>query len=60
MASETLRPWPGPDRTHLDRMAEELATFERDGRVVEPAYADLLHRYEVLGNTPSTSGSTPR
>ena len=27
----------------------ELATLERDSRVTEPAYADLQHRYEVLG-----------
>ena len=49
MASETLRLAVRTGAAHLDRMAEELAAFERDGRVVEPAYADLLHRYEVLG-----------
>ena len=49
MASETLRLAVRTGAAHLDRMAEELAGFERDGRVVEPAYADLLHRYEVLG-----------
>ncbi len=30
-------------------MAERLAVMERDGRVTEPAYAELLHQYEILG-----------
>ena len=30
-------------------MAEELATLERAGRATDPAYADLQHRFEVLG-----------
>ena len=30
-------------------MAETLAGLERDGRVAEPAYAQLLHEFEVLG-----------
>ena len=45
---------------HLESMALELATLEREGRVTEAAYADLQHRYEVLGVTRSTSGSMPR
>ena len=30
-------------------MAAELAELERDGRAGEPVYADLQHRFEVLG-----------
>jgi hypothetical protein len=30
-------------------MADELAAHERDGRVAQSAYADLQHRFEVLG-----------
>jgi ATP-binding cassette subfamily F protein 3 len=30
-------------------MAERLAAFERDGRVTQPAYAELQHEYEILG-----------
>ena len=39
----------GPGAAHLDAMAAELAELERAHRVTEPAYADLQHRYEVLG-----------
>ncbi len=49
MASPDLRAAVRTGAAHLDRMAESLATLERDGRVAEPAYAQLLHEYEVLG-----------
>ncbi len=49
MASPNLRLAVRTGAAHLDRMAEELAAFERDGRVTETAYADLQHRYELLG-----------
>ena len=49
MAAPDLRTAVRTGAAHLDTMAEELATYERDGRVGEPAYANLLHRYEVLG-----------
>jgi ATP-binding cassette subfamily F protein 3 len=49
MAAPDLRTAVRTGAAHLDVMAEELAEFERDGRVGEGAYADLLHRYEVLG-----------
>ncbi|MBI2775896.1 MAG: ABC-F family ATP-binding cassette domain-containing protein [Chloroflexi bacterium] len=34
---------------HVERMGDELAELERAGRVTDPAYADLQHRYELLG-----------
>jgi ATP-binding cassette, subfamily F, member 3 len=49
MASPDLRSAVRSGAGHLESMAIELATLERDSRVTEPAYADLQHRYEVLG-----------
>ena len=49
MAAPDLRTAVRTGAAHLDAMAEELAAFERDGRVAQHAYADLQHRYEVLG-----------
>ena len=49
MASPDLRTAVRTGAAHLDRMAETLAVMERDGRVTEHAYAELLHRYEILG-----------
>ncbi len=49
MASPNLRIAVRTGAAHLDRMADELAAFERDGRVTEPGYADLQHRFDVLG-----------
>ncbi|MBA2372655.1 MAG: ABC-F family ATP-binding cassette domain-containing protein [Chloroflexi bacterium] len=49
MASPDLRLAVRTGAAHLDRMAERLAAYERDGRVTEAAYSDLQHRYEVLG-----------
>ena len=49
MAAPDLRTAVRTGAAHLDAMADELAAFEREGRVGEPAYADLQHRYDVLG-----------
>ena len=49
MAAPDLRTAVRTGAAHLDAMADELAAFERDGRVGEAGYADLQHRYEVLG-----------
>jgi ATP-binding cassette, subfamily F, member 3 len=49
MASADLRAAVRAGAAHLESMALELATLEREGRVTEAAYADLQHRYEVLG-----------
>ena len=34
---------------HLERMAEELARLEAAGKVADPHYAELQHRFEILG-----------
>jgi ATP-binding cassette subfamily F protein 3 len=49
MASPDLRTAVRTGAAHLDRMAARLAELERDGHATEPAYAELLHEYEVLG-----------
>jgi ATP-binding cassette subfamily F protein 3 len=49
MAAPDLRAAVRQGAAHLDRMAEALATIEREGRVEEPGYAGLLHEYEILG-----------
>jgi ATP-binding cassette subfamily F protein 3 len=49
MAAPDLRAAVRHGAGHLDRMAEALAAFEREHRVEEPAYAQVLHEYEVLG-----------
>ncbi len=49
MASPDLRAAVRAGAAHLEVMAEELATIERAGRATDPAYADLQHRFEVLG-----------
>src|SRR4029079_4418234 len=49
MASLDLRSAVRSGAAHLEAMATELADLARAGRVTEPAYADLQHRYEVLG-----------
>ena len=49
MASADLRTAVRTGAAHLDRMAERLAAFERDGRVTERSYAELQHEYEILG-----------
>jgi ATP-binding cassette, subfamily F, member 3 len=49
MAAPDLRTAVRTGAAHLDTMADELAAYEREGRVGEAGYADLQHRYEVLG-----------
>ena len=49
MAAPDLRTAVRSGAAHLDRMATTLAEFERDGRVTEPAYANLQHEFDVLG-----------
>ena len=49
MAAPDLRTAVRAGAAQLDAMAAELATLEASGRVTDPAYADLQHRYEVLG-----------
>ena len=49
MAAPDLRAAVRQGAAHLDVMAEALATFERERRVEEPGYAQLLHEYEILG-----------
>ena len=49
MAAPDMRTAVRHGASHLERMADELAGLERDGRVTEPHYAELQHRFEVLG-----------
>ncbi len=49
MASPDLRTAVRTGAAHLDRMAARLAEMERDGRVTDHVYAELLHQYEILG-----------
>jgi ATP-binding cassette subfamily F protein 3 len=49
MAAPDLRTAVRAGAAHLEAMADQLAGFERDGRVTDAAYADLQHRFEVLG-----------
>jgi ATP-binding cassette subfamily F protein 3 len=49
MAAPDLRTAVRTGAAHLDAMAAELAELERAHRSMEPAYADLQHRFEVLG-----------
>src|SRR5512146_2270760 len=49
MASPDVRTAVRHGAAHLERMADELAELEHAGRVADPAYADLQHRFEVLG-----------
>ena len=49
MAAPDLRTAVRTGAAHLEAMATELAELERSHQVTEPVYADLQHRYEVLG-----------
>jgi ATP-binding cassette subfamily F protein 3 len=49
MAAPDLRAAVRHGAAHLDRMADELAAFERDHRVQGRGYAELQHQFEVLG-----------
>ena len=49
MAAPTLRTAVRSGAAHLDTMAAQLAELENAHRVTDAAYADLQHRFEVLG-----------
>ena len=49
MAAPDLRAAVRRGAAHLDRMAEDLASREREHRVEDRAYADLQHLFEALG-----------
>jgi ATP-binding cassette subfamily F protein 3 len=49
MAAPDLRTAVRSGAAHLEEMATQLAGYEHAGRVTEAAYADLQHRFEVLG-----------
>jgi ATP-binding cassette, subfamily F, member 3 len=49
MAAPDLRTAVRAGATHLEAMAADLAAFEQSGRVTVPEYADMQHRFEVLG-----------
>ncbi|MBA3236323.1 MAG: ABC-F family ATP-binding cassette domain-containing protein, partial [Chloroflexi bacterium] len=49
MASPDLRLAVRSGAAHLDRMAERLAQLEHDGHAADHDYAELVHRYEILG-----------
>jgi ATP-binding cassette, subfamily F, member 3 len=49
MAAPDLRAAVRAGAAHLDAIGERLATYEREHRVEEPAYADLQHEFDVLG-----------
>jgi len=49
MAAPDLRTAVRHGAAHLEQMADELAQLERDGHVTEHRYAELQHRFDVLG-----------
>jgi ATP-binding cassette subfamily F protein 3 len=49
MAAPNLRTAVRQGARHLEVMAEELARLEHEGRVTEPHYAELQHRFDFLG-----------
>ena len=49
MAASDVRTAVRHGAAGLETMAQELAALERTGHAGDPAYADLQHRYEVLG-----------
>ena len=49
MAASDLRAAIRHGAANLERMADELAALQHAGRVTEPHYAELQHRFEVLG-----------
>jgi ATP-binding cassette subfamily F protein 3 len=49
MAAPDLRSAVRAGAVHLDALAAQLATFEREGRVEDPRYADLQHEFDILG-----------
>jgi ATP-binding cassette, subfamily F, member 3 len=49
MAAPDLRAAVRHGAAHLERMAEELASLEHGGHAAGDAYADLQHRFDILG-----------
>jgi ATP-binding cassette, subfamily F, member 3 len=49
MAAPDVRSAVRAGAAHLERMADELAALEREHRAGEPHYAELQHRFEMLG-----------
>ena len=49
MASPDLRGAVRHGAAHLERMAEELGRMEHEGHAAGHAYADLQHRFDILG-----------
>jgi len=49
MAAPDVRAAVRHGAAHLERMAEELATLEHSGHAAGTRYADLQHRFEILG-----------
>jgi ATP-binding cassette subfamily F protein 3 len=49
MAAPDMRTAVRTGAAHLDVMAAELAALEHAGHVTDPRYADLQHRFDVLG-----------
>ena len=49
MAAPDIRSAVRAGAAHLERMADELAALEREHRAAEPHYAELQHRFELLG-----------
>ncbi len=49
MAAPDLRSAVRHGAAHLERMAEELGRLEHDGHAAGTDYADLQHRFDILG-----------
>jgi ATP-binding cassette subfamily F protein 3 len=49
MAAPDLRTAVRHGAAELERMSDELAAMEREHRVTDAAYAELQHRFDVLG-----------
>src|SRR5262245_22737248 len=49
MAAPDLRAAVRAGASHLETMAARLAELEASGHVTDPEYADVQHRFEVLG-----------
>jgi ATP-binding cassette, subfamily F, member 3 len=49
MAAPDLRAAVRHGAAHLERMAEEVARMEHEGHAAGAAYAELQHRFEILG-----------
>jgi ATP-binding cassette, subfamily F, member 3 len=49
MAAPDLRAAVRHGAAHLERMTEDLARMEHGGHAAGPAYAELQHRYDILG-----------